>query len=316
MAARTAQGDASYPFPFVDEPVRREGLTARRENRFAAVLYRWRSALGGLLSGRKRMSTIITHLLLKNVRCFAGEQRAAAVQGNPSRRREQRGQVHVPRLCERRGSPLQSRGAGRRREQFRPKAFLSWGHSRTSCDRAVLRFSLASGWTATAFASFNVEFAGGPGGGLRETTLDVELSDDRPNARAALQNQLGGAALPRTLTSGGVLTGPGSNSGSTKSDVSYRQFTTWLSRSVRYGLLPFGGEMTQYRKRVGGKVSDQEARRVRKVRQLLPTWIPSTRSSPVGYAHRSEQLGEEHGTTPSTRWESAMVARTPTRSAT
>ena len=51
VAARTAQGDA-YLFPFVDEPVRREGLTARRENRFAAVLYRWRSALGRLLSGR------------------------------------------------------------------------------------------------------------------------------------------------------------------------------------------------------------------------------------------------------------------------
>ena len=47
VAARIGQGDAA-PFPFVDEPVHREGPTTRRDSRFAALFYRWRSALGRL----------------------------------------------------------------------------------------------------------------------------------------------------------------------------------------------------------------------------------------------------------------------------
>lgn len=51
VSARTALGDAS-PFPFVDEPMRRDSV-ARRGGRPSASLRRWRSALGRFVGGRR-----------------------------------------------------------------------------------------------------------------------------------------------------------------------------------------------------------------------------------------------------------------------
>ena len=204
------------------------------------------------------MSTIITHLLLKNVRCFGGEQRAALskvtllVGENSVGKSTFLGCVNgVAQLCS-----LVELADGVNSFDQEPFFMGSFQNLvRSSCSA----FQLGVGLDGDCFRHFNVEFAGGPGGGLRETTLDVELSDDdRPNARAALQISRRRSAPPN-VDERWRLDGPGFEFRLDQADVSYTQFTTWLSRSVRYGLLPFGGEMTQYRKRVGGKVSDQEA---------------------------------------------------------
>ena len=202
------------------------------------------------------MSTIITHLSLKNVRCFTGEQRAelskvTLLVGENSVGKSTflgclNGVAHLCSLVE-----LADDVNSFDQEPFFMGSFENLVRSGCSA------FQLGVGLEGYCFRRFNVEFAAGPGGGLRETTLNLELSDDRPDARAALRiTRL--PAAPAAVDERWCLEGPGFKFGLDQSDVSYRQFTTWLSRSVRYGLLPFGGEMTQYRKRVGGKVSDQD----------------------------------------------------------
>ena len=202
------------------------------------------------------MSTTIKHLLLKNVRCFTGEQRAELSRvtllvgensvGKSSFLGCLNGIAHLCSLGE-----LSDGVNSFDQEPFFMGSFENLVRSGCSA------FQLGVGLDGDCFRSFNVEFVAGPRGGLRETTLDFELSDDHPNARAALRiTRL--RAAPSDVDERWCLDGPGFEFRLDQSDVSYTQFTTWLSRSVRYGLLPFGGEMTQYRKRAGSKVSDQE----------------------------------------------------------
>ena len=202
------------------------------------------------------MSTIITHLLLKNVRCFAGEQRAELAKvtllvGENSVGKSTflgclKGVAHLSSLVE--------LADGANCFDQEPFCMGSFEHLvRSGCSA----FQVGVGLDGDCFRRFDVEFAAGPGGGLRETTLDVELSDDRPNARAALRITRPRAAS-EDVDAQWCLDGPGFEFRLDQSDVSYTQFTTWLSRSIRYGLLPFGGEPSLYRKRLGGTVSDHE----------------------------------------------------------
>ena len=202
------------------------------------------------------MSSNITHLLLENVRCFTGEQRAELskvtllVGENSVGKSTFLGCLNgVAHLCN-----LMELADGVNCFDQEPFVMGSF-ENLVRLGRSAFRVGV--GLDGDCFRRFNVEFAAGSGGGLRETTLDLELSDDGPNARAALRV----TRLPAASSDSDErwrLDGPGFEFRLDQPDVSYTQFTTWLSRSVRYGVLPFGGEMTQYRKRVGGTVSDQE----------------------------------------------------------
>ena len=200
------------------------------------------------------MSTILTHLLLKNVRCFAVEQRAELskvtllVGDNSVGKSTFLGCLKgVARL-----SDLVKLEDGVNCFDQEPFSMGSFENLvRSGCSAFRLGVGLDGGYCRR----FDVEFVAGPAGGLRERTLDVELSDDdRASPRAALRI----ARLSEGDDEQWRFNGPGFEFRLDQSDVSYTQFTTWLSHSVRYGVLPFGGEVTQYRKRVSDAASDRE----------------------------------------------------------
>ena len=165
------------------------------------------------------MSTIITHLLLKNVRCFPGEQRAELAKvtllvGENSVGKSTflgclKGVAHLSSLVE--------LADGANCFDQEPFCMGSFKHLvRLGCSA----FQVGVGLDGDCFRRFDVEFAAGPGGGLRETTLEVELSDDRPNARAALR-----ITRPRDASEDvdaqWCLDGPGFEFRLDQSDVSY-----------------------------------------------------------------------------------------------
>ncbi len=200
------------------------------------------------------MSTTITHLLLRDVRCFAGEQRAelskvTLLVGENSVGKSTflgclNGVAHLSNLVE-----LADSENCFDQEPFFMGSFQNLVRSGCSA------LQLGVGLDGHCFRRFDVEFTAGRDGGLAEAVLDLELRDDRPNARTALRITRDSST---SVDEQWCFDGPGFEFRLDQSDVSYTQFTTWLSRSVRYGLLPFGGEMTQYRKRVRGTATDQE----------------------------------------------------------
>ena len=96
-----------------------------------------------------------------------------------------------------------------------------------------------------------IEFVSGPQGIPLEQTLRIELANKPPHDGAVL------TIVRDTPKQRWRFSGPGFVLDIDHSAVSDRQFTTWLSRSVRNNLLPFGGDITQFRKIVK-PITDRE----------------------------------------------------------
>ena len=114
--------------------------------------------------------------------------------------------------------------------------------ARSGCTSFLVGLELDGG----PWREFAVEFARGPGGSLSERRLTLVLAGIGSGSGATLR-------ICRESVRGGerwIFNGPGFEFRLDQADVSDRQFTTWLSRSIRYGLLPFGGNTTLFRKRV------------------------------------------------------------------
>lgn len=195
----------------------------------------------------------VTRLSLKDIRCFSGEQRAelskvTLLVGENSLGKTTflgclNGITRLSSLVE---------------LEDDVNCFDQAPFSMGSFDRLVRTgcssFRIGVGLDGSYCRHFDVEFATGAGGGLSETALQLEL--EGPGPRAALRitrSRIAAEAVDERWR----LEGPGFEFSLDRSDVSYVQFTTWLSRSVRYGLLPFGGEVTQYRKRMGDELSEE-----------------------------------------------------------
>ena len=200
------------------------------------------------------MSATVTSLSLKDVRCFAAEQRVelsrvTLLVGENSAGKSTflgclNGLVRLSGLVE-----LDDGVNCFDQTPFFMGAFENLVRSGNSS------FRIGVGLDGDHFRRFDIEFVADHGGRLRERTLELALGNGAPDVRTVLK-------ITREASTGRddrwCFDGPGFDFRLHQSDVSYTQFSTWLSRSVRYGLLPFGGEMTQYRKRMGGAVPDRE----------------------------------------------------------
>jgi len=99
---------------------------------------------------------------------------------------------------------------------------------------------------------FAVEFGNGPGTSLTELRLGLRLAPLTNESGVVLQ-------IDRENEDGAerwAFNGPGFDFRLNQAEVSDQQFTTWLARSIRYGILPFGGDIGLYRKRVDATDSD------------------------------------------------------------
>lgn len=114
--------------------------------------------------------------------------------------------------------------------------------ARSGCTSYLVGLDLDGG----PWREFAIEFVRGPDDSLSERRLVLELSGKGSESDAALQ-----ICRERVRSSERwVFKGPGFEFRLDQADVSDRQFTTWLSRSIRYGILPYGGNTALFRKRV------------------------------------------------------------------
>ena len=200
------------------------------------------------------MSATITSLSLKDVRCFAGEQRAELsrvtllVGENSAGKSTFLGCLsalgHLSGLVK-----LKDDVNCFNQAPFSMGSFENLARSGSPSFRVGIRLD------GNDLRRFDLEFVADPDGRPLERVLELELGVGPTDARTTLR-------ITREAPAGNdqrwCFDGPDFEFRLDQSDVSYTQYTTWLSRSVCYGTLPFSGEMTQYRKRAGGAVTDRD----------------------------------------------------------
>ncbi len=136
---------------------------------------------------------------------------------------------------------------------FDQKPF-SMGSFDTIARSGSTSFRLAIGLEGGPFEQFAIQFAKGAGGSLIEIALELRLSDS-PSENGPTITMVREAPVDHSER--WCFDGPAFRFHLNQTEVSYAQFTTWLSRSIRYGQLPFAGDATQFRKRVGD-TTDQD----------------------------------------------------------
>lgn len=109
-------------------------------------------------------------------------------------------------------------------------------------------FRVAIGLDGGPFSCFAIQFAEGAGNTLKEIELELQLSEGSQQMGPTLTMV---REASETNSERWRFDGPDFQFRLNQSDVSYVQFTTWLSHSIRYGLLPFAGDATQFRMRMG-----------------------------------------------------------------
>ena len=114
--------------------------------------------------------------------------------------------------------------------------------ARSGCDSFTVGLELDGG----PWHQFALEFGSGAGGSLTELRLVLGLAHRAKESGVVLQigRESGDSAERWTFN------GPGFEFRLDQAELSDRQFTTWLSRSIRYGVLPFGGDPRLYKRRV------------------------------------------------------------------
>lgn len=106
------------------------------------------------------------------------------------------------------------------------------------------------------FRRFGLEFTRGDGGGCREEALEAVTQRGQGEPRELRISRR--PAAEAGGREGWLFQGKGFDFPVAQSEVSYTQFTTWLSLSARVGALPYGGDTIQYRKRRGGGTTESE----------------------------------------------------------
>ena len=199
------------------------------------------------------MSTALRTVSLTDVRCFAGEQRA-----DLSKITLLVGENSVGKTTFLGCLNALVRLAGLEELDDQTNCFdqapFSMGTFGTLARSGSTSFRVAIGLNDGPVGQFAIQFTEGAGGSLKEFALDLQLSDGPPETGPTLAIV---RETPDSYSERWRFDGPAFRFHLSQSDVSYVQFTTWLSRSIRYGLLPFAGDVTQFRKRVGN-ATDQD----------------------------------------------------------
>ncbi len=193
------------------------------------------------------MNARVTSLSLENVRCFAGEQRVACPRitllvGENSAGKSTflgclKGLVRLANLNE----------LDDRENYFNHPPFFM-GKFENIVRSGCRSFSVGLDFENTSISRLNIEFEAGVGNFLREKALEIDLTNNQPKVGTTLRIS---RKTQRDKIEYWCFEAPGFEFKLNQSDVSYTQFTTWLSRSARFESLPFSGEPTQFRKRMG-----------------------------------------------------------------
>lgn len=126
---------------------------------------------------------------------------------------------------------------------------FSMGGFETVAHSGASKFAIEATFESHRYNRVRVVYDRGPGGEPRERELELSLSPERG------QGAVFRVTRPRLPRSGGPeiwrVAGPEFEFEFPQSLVSYRQFSTWLSTSVRRGNLPHEGSTTLWRKRTG-----------------------------------------------------------------
>ncbi len=201
------------------------------------------------------MSATLTDVSLTNVRCFSGEQGA-----HLSKITLLVGENSVGKTTFLGCLNALGRLAGLDDLQDHINWFdqepFSMGSFDTLARSGSTSFRVAIGLADGPIGHFAIQFAEGTGASPKEIALELRLSDSPPEAAPTLTilREGSGGHSERWR-----FRGPAFQFHLGQPDVSYVQFTTWLSQAVRYGLLPFAGDVTQFRKRVGDTTNEDLA---------------------------------------------------------
>ncbi len=196
----------------------------------------------------------ITSLALTDVRCFAGTQRAglpriALVVGENSAGKS------TFLGCLRGMAKLASLEDLDDENHFDQPPF-KMGPFRTIARSGAATFTLEATFEGHRYERVRVVYDEGPDGEPRERELSFV-----PNTKGRDASAFG---ITRLDPSAGArremwrVAGPGFDFDFEQSSVSYRQFSTWLSRSVRRGNLPHDGESILRRKRTGNPTPEAD----------------------------------------------------------
>ena len=109
-------------------------------------------------------------------------------------------------------------------------------------------FRVAIGLGSGPFRQFAIDFAENADASFKETKLEIQLSDGalQPDQTLTIVRE-----APENRPERWRFNGPSFQFHLNRSEVSDTQFTTWLSRSIARGILPFSGDPTKFQKRVG-----------------------------------------------------------------
>lgn len=192
------------------------------------------------------MSTPITDITLTDVRTFSGEQRAHLSKMTLLVGENSVGKSTLLGCLYALGRLAAFNGLDDRTNFFNENPFCM-GSFDTIARSGCTAFRVAIGLECGPFRHLAIEFARNADASLKETTLELQLSGSTPKPVPTL-------TIVREAHEGHperwCVDGPAFRFCFNQSEVSHVQFTTWLSRSIAYGQLPFSGNPTEFRRRV------------------------------------------------------------------
>ena len=192
------------------------------------------------------MSTALTDVSLTDVRCFSGEQRAQLSKMTLLVGENSVGKTTFLGCLHALGRLSGLDDLDDRVNWFDHPPF-SMGSFDTLARSGSTSFRVGVGLVGGPFDRFAIQFSDGAGACPREMALELKLSDSRSKRRPTLSIV---REESESRTERWRFDGPGFRFRLNQSVVSDVQFTTWLSRTIRYGQLPFDGDPTTFRKRV------------------------------------------------------------------
>ena len=192
----------------------------------------------------------ITELNLRDVRCFDGKQsarlgRVTLLVGENSTGKS------TFLSCYQTFSTLANMDDLSDKNHFDEKPFYM-GPFDTIARSGKLEFAISGSFEGHCHTRAMFSFARGDQGTPLEQR--IELGFDGPESTGNYLN----ISRPSTASRDLRFEGPNFRFDLDRSEISYISISTWLSRYARHGILPFGGEPADFRKRKGSEISSDE----------------------------------------------------------
>ena len=193
------------------------------------------------------MSTTVTSFSIKDTRCFAGHQTVELAKVTLLVGENSTGKSTFLGCLNALASIVGLQDLNDQTNYFNRTPFLM-GSFENIVRRGCASFGVGLGMRGDCFHRMKIEFDAGSGSQPRESKIYMQLNNP-PNPTKG-GNEL---TITRLVIPGEnerwLFAGPGFEFELPQAELSYTQFTTWLSRSARYGLLPFNGDPSQLKRR-------------------------------------------------------------------